>query len=293
MMKKLTATLLLGTALAMPAVAEEVDRKLDAASDGHVHVSNISGSITVKGWSRDEVEVTGELGRNVEELYFERNGDKITIKVKVPRKSKRGIESDLYIQVPEQSSLDVGTVSADIEVDEVFGDLKLNTVSGDIDADAVAADIIAGAVSGDVEVNGRREEAETRANSVSGDVTLFRVAGNIAAESVSGDIIIDEGAFDRVNMNTVNGEILFQSELRDGGKLKAETVNGSVDVEFVGRIEGRFEVDTFNGDIDNCFGPKAKRTSKYTPGWELEFVEGDGDARITISTLNGDVTICR
>ncbi len=292
-MKKLTATLLLGTALTMPAMAEEVDRKLDAASDGHVHISNISGSISVQGWSRNEVEVTGELGRNVEELYFERNGDKITIKVKVPRKSSRGIETDLYIQVPEQSSIDVGTVSADIEVDEVFGDLKLNTVSGDIDADAVAADVTAGAVSGDVEVNGSREEAETRANSVSGDVTLFRVAGNIAAESVSGDIIIDEGAFDRVDMNTVNGEILFQSELRDDGKLKAETVNGSVDIEFVGRIEGRFEIDTFNGDIDNCFGPKAKRTSKYTPGWELEFVEGDGDARITISTLNGDVTICR
>ena len=293
MMKKLTAILLLGTALAMPAVAEEVDRKLDAASDGHVDVSNISGSIAVKGWSRDEVEVTGELGRNVEELIFKRDGDKITIKVKVPRKSSRGIESDLYIQVPEQSSIDVGTVSADIEVDEVFGDLKLNTVSGDIDAEAVAADVTAAAVSGDVEVNGSRKEGETRANSVSGDVTLFRVAGDVAAESVSGDIIIDEGAFDRVSMNTVNGEILFQSELRDGGELKAETVNGSVDVEFVGDIEGRFEVDTFNGDIDNCFGPKAQRTSKYTPGWELEFVEGDGDARITISTLNGDVTICR
>lgn len=292
-MKKLSAILLLGTALAMPAMAEEVNRKLEAAPDGHVHISNISGSISVKGWSRDAVEVTGELGRNVEELVFERSGDKITIRVKVPRKSSRGIESDLYIQVPEQSSLDVGTVSADIEVDEVFGDQNLSTVSGDIEADAVAADITAVAVSGDVEVNGDRKEAETRANSVSGDVTLFRVAGDIAAESVSGDIIIDEGAFDRVNMNTVNGEILFQSELRDGGKLKAETVNGSVDIEFVGKIEGRFEVDTFNGDIDNCFGPKAKRTSKYTPGWELEFTEGDGDARITITTLNGDVTICR
>ena len=292
-MKKLSAILLLGTALAMPAMAEEVNRKLEAAPDGHVHISNISGSISVKGWSRDAVEVTGELGRNVEELVFERSGDKITIRVKVPRKSSRGIESDLYIQVPEQSSLDVGTVSADIEVDEVFGDQNLSTVSGDIEADAVAADITAVAVSGDVEVNGDRKEAETRANSVSGDVTLFRVAGDIAAESVSGDIIIDEGAFDRVNMNTVNGEILFQSELRDGGKLKAETVNGSVDIEFVGKIEGRFEVDTFNGDIDNCFGPKAKRTSKYTPGWELEFVEGNGDARITITTLNGDVTICR
>ena len=174
-----------------------------------------------------------------------------------------------------------------------LGRLEISTVSGDIDTESVSADVTAGAVSGDVEVTGDRTEAETRANSVSGDVTLFRVAGNVAAESVSGDIIIDEGSFDRVNMNTVNGEILFQSELRDGGKLKAETVNGSVDVEFVGKVEGRFDIDTFNGDIDNCFGPKPQRTSKYTPGWELEFEEGDGDARITISTLNGDITLCR
>ena len=292
-MKRTHVILLLGTTLAVPAMAEEIDRSLDAASDGHVDVSNISGSVSIEGWSRDSVKVTGELGRNVEELIFERSGDKIEIKVKVPRKSGRGIESDLYIQIPEQSSVDVGTVSADIEVDGVFGDQKLNTVSGDIDADSVSADVIAGAVSGDVEVNGEGKDGETRANSVSGDVTLFRVAGNIAAESVSGDIIIDEGSFDRVNMNTVNGEILFQSELRDGGKLKAETVNGSVDVEFVGNVEGRFDIDTFNGDIDNCFGPKAQRTSKYTPGWELEFEEGDGDARVTISTLNGDVTLCR
>lgn len=292
-MKRLNAILLLGTALAMPAMAEEVDRALDAAPEGHVDVSNIAGSIAIKGWSREQVEVTGELGRNVEELIFERSGDKITVKVKVPRKSSRGIASDLYIQVPEQNSVDVGTVSADIEIEDVFGDLKLNTVSGDIDAEAVAADVTASAVSGDIEVNGDRREAVTRANSVSGDVMLYRLAGNVAAESVSGDIVIDEGAFDRVSMNTVNGEIIFRSELRGDGKLKAETVNGSVDIEFAGDVEGRFEIDTFNGDIDNCFGPKAKRTSKYTPGWELEFVEGDGDARITISTLNGDVTLCR
>ncbi len=292
-MKKRIAIVLIGTTLVLPAMAEDIDRSLDAASDGHVDVSNISGSVSILGWSRNEVEVTGELGRNVEELIFVRNGDKITIKVKVPRKSGRGIETDLHIQVPENSSIDVGTVSADIEVEDVFGEQRLNTVSGDIETETVMADVTAGAVSGDVEVSGDRKEADTRANSVSGDVTLFRVAGDVSAESVSGDIIIDEGSFDRVGMNTVNGEILFRSELRDDGKLKAETVNGSVVMKFEGEISGRFEIDTFNGDIDNCFGPKAKRTSKYTPGWELEFEEGDGDARITVSTLNGDVMICR
>ncbi len=292
MMKRLTV-IVLSTLLAMPAVADEVDRRLDAAPDGEVYVSNISGSITINGWSRNEVEVTGEIGRNVEELIFERDGDKITVKVKVPRNSGRGIESDLNIQVPEGSSIDVGTVSADIEVEDVKGEQKLNTVSGDIDTEGGQSDISAGAVSGDIEVSGQRQEAETRVNSVSGDVTLFRVAGTVSAESVSGDVIVDEGSFDRVGLNTVNGEILFRGQLRDGGKLKAETVNGSVDLEFSGDVSGRFEVDTFNGDIDNCFGPKPERTSKYTPGWEWSHEDDKGDARVDVSTLNGDVTICR
>jgi DUF4097 and DUF4098 domain-containing protein YvlB len=292
MMKRLIA-FVLSTLLAMPVLAEEVHKTLDAASDGEVYVSNISGSITINGWSRNEVEVSGEIGRNVEELIVERDGNKITIKVKVPRNSGRGIESDLVIQVPEGSSIDVGTVSADIEVEDVRGEQKLNTVSGDIDTEGGKSDISAGAVSGDIEVNGERQEAETRANTVSGDVTLFRVAGTVSAESVSGDVIIDEGSFDRVGLNTVNGEILFQGQLRDGGKLKAETVNGSVDLDFAGGVSGRFEVDTFNGDIDNCFGPKPERTSKYTPGWEWSHQDSDGDARVNVSTLNGDVTICR
>jgi len=291
-MKRMTV-LVLSTLLAMPVVAEEVDRTLDAAADGQVYVSNISGSITINGWSRNEVEVTGEIGRNVEELIFEREGDKITIKVKVPRNGGRGIDSDLEIQVPQGNSIDVGTVSADIEVEDVRGEQKLNTVSGDIDTEGGQSDISAGAVSGDIEVNGQRQEAETRANSVSGDVTLFRVAGTVSAESVSGDVIVNEGSFDRVGLSTVNGELFFEAELRDGGKLNAETVNGNVDLKFVGDVEGRFEVDTFNGDIDNCFGVKPERTSKYTPGWEWSHEDSDGNARIDVSTLNGDVTICR
>jgi len=290
-MKKLTV-ILLGALFAMPVLAEEVDETLDAAADGHVHVSNIAGEITISGWSRNEVEVTGELGRNVEKLIFERDGDKVTIKVKVPKKGGRGIDSDLHIQVPQNSSIDVGTVSADIDVKEVRGEQELNTVSGDVSTEAADSDVSAESVSGDVEVSGQGKDTETHAGTVSGDVTLFRGGGIVAAESVSGDVIVDEGSFERASLGTVNGEILFHADLRDGGKLTAETVNGSVDLEFTDKVGGRYDVDTFNGDISNCYGPKAERTSKYTPGWELSFQEGDGDARITVSTLNGDISIC-
>jgi len=291
-MKRLTVVVL-GMLLAAPVMAEEVDRTLDAASDGRVHISNIAGAVTIDGWSRDQVQVTGALGRNVEELIFERDGDKVTIKVKVPKKSGRGIESDLYIQVPQASSIDVSTVSADIEVMKVTGEQSLGTVSGDIDTEGAESDISAEAVSGDIEVNGQNKVTNTRANTVSGDVQLVRVAGIADTESVSGDVMITDGSFERIDMSTVNGDLMFRSALQAGGKLTAETVNGSVDIEFTDDVSGRFDIDTFNGDIDNCFGPKPERTSKYTPGLELSFQEGDGDARVNISTLNGDVSICR
>lgn len=284
---------LTGSLLALPVLAVEVNETLDAAADGHVEISNISGEVEVVGWSRSAVEVTGELGKNVEELIFEREGDRITIKVKVPRKNSRSIASDLYIRVPEKSSIDVGTVSADIDVESVIGKLRLHTVSGDVEAEGYEHDVSCESVSGDIEIAGTGKDVEVRAGSVSGDVTVFRSAGEVKLETVSGDIVIDEGSFDRVSLEAVNGDLVFQSALRNGGRLTAEAVNGDIDVDFVGDVSAEFEIDTFNGSIDNCFGPKAQRTSKYAPGLELVFTEGDGSGRVSMSTLNGDMRVCK
>jgi DUF4097 and DUF4098 domain-containing protein YvlB len=292
MMKKLISATL-ACLLAATVFAEEVNRTIDAASDGHINVSNIAGEITVNGWTRDEVEVTGTLGRNVEELIVERSGDKITIKVKVPKRGGRGIDSELFISVPEGSSLDVGTVSADIDVTNISGEQSLHTVSGDVTTEHAGGDMSAESVSGDVEISGDNGVGEISASTVSGDVSLYRVSGKVEAGSVSGDVILDEGSFSRAELGTVNGEIVFQGELQKGGRLDIETVNGSVDVNFAGDVSAKFSVNTFNGKIDSCFGPKAERTSKYAPGWELEFSEGGGDGRVEISTMNGRVEICQ
>ena len=290
-MNRLISTIL-ACLISVTVFAEEVERTVDASADGHVDVSNISGSVKVTGWSQNAVKVTGTLGRNVEELIVERDGDKVLIKVKVPKRSGRGIESDLNINVPQNSSVDIGTVSADIDVIDVNGEQGLHTVSGDVNTEHSGADIVAESVSGDVEVTGDNADGEVKGSSVSGDVRLIRIAGNVEVESVSGDVAVDEGSFDRANLETVTGELSFEGELRKGGKLTIDTVNGDVDVEFSGDVSAKFDVDTFNGDIRSCFGPKAERTSKHAPGWELEFTEGGGDGRVSISTLNGDVSIC-
>lgn len=272
--------------------ARDVDETVDAASDGHVDIINISGSIEVYGWSKSSVEVTGELGEKVEELVLERNGDKVLVKVKVPRNNSNNISSDLTIRVPAGSSIDVSTVSADITSEDVNGEQRLHTVSGDVEVEVSGSDVSAESVSGDVDVTGDGSDIEVAANTVSGDVTVIDASGAVSAEVVSGDVLVRGGSFDRATLNSVNGEVIFQADLRDDGKLTIETVNGDVDVQFGGDVEGRFDVETFNGDITNCFGPKPERTSKYTPGLELSYTVGDGGGRVIISTLNGDIDLC-
>jgi len=289
---KRNLVLVLGGLLVSPVVAEEVDKSMDADATGHVDIYNTSGNIEVSGWSRNSVQVTGELGDDVEELIFERDGDHILIKVKVPRRHGRDIDADILVRVPEDSSIDVSGVSADIEVAGVNGEQSLQTVSGDVEASGISGDLEAASVSGDVEVEGTGAEAETSAGTVSGDVIARGLSGNLEAESVSGDVIVDGGAFDRVYFETVNGDLNFSAELLRGGKLAAESVNGDVDIEFDGDVSASFDLESFNGDIINCFGPEPQRTSRYAPGLELSFTVGDGDGRVIIETLNGDIHIC-
>lgn len=295
-MKKLAIVSLL-TLAASQAAARDVDSRLDAADDGRVNVSNLSGSITVEGWSRSEVHVTGTIDDDVEEFIFERDGREVTIKVKAPdrRWGHKDVSAELKIRVPQDSSLDIGTVSADIEVSGVRGEQELQAVSGDITTEAFSSDISAGTVSGDVEVesaNGR-SVGEWELSSVSGDVTAEGLSGSLSAEVVSGDIEIIDGTFRRIRAETVSGDILLLGALEDGGRIDMESVNGSIEIRFTGPLSARFDIETFNGRIKNCFGPKPERTSKYAPGLEVSFKEGAGEGRVSLSTLNGSIEVCK
>lgn len=287
------STFVVMSAFAGIAMADDVDRTLDADANGTVIINNTSGMVDVRGWSRDEVRVEGDLGGGVDELHFERNGGTITIMVKTPRSHHRSISSDLEISVPEQSSIEVVTVSADIEVHDVKGIQRLQSVSGDVESEAYGADVQIGTVSGDVGLEGDDEDCVVELNTVSGDIDAQNLSGEVKANSVSGDVVLIESSFRRARMQTTNGDIVFNAELQEKGRLDVETINGEVDITLQGRVDARFDIETFNGDIDNCFGPEPVRTSKYTPGSELRFTEGEGSGRVTINTLNGDLRLCK
>jgi DUF4097 and DUF4098 domain-containing protein YvlB len=285
-----------GLLLAASVNAEEINETLDASADGTVEIYNTSGSVTVEGWSRNAVEVTGTLGEEVEEFIFERKGDTVVVKVKpIQGKSSGGRSTSSYITVlaPQKSRIDVATISAEIDVEGIEGEQELQSVSGRISTNAFAAEVEAETVSGSIDIVGSNMESETELATVSGGISARDMAGTIDLESVNGRLEVGGGSFSDAALETVNGRIEFKSNLRDGGDLDIETVNGKVVVDFIGSLSAEIDVNTFNGRIKNCFGPKPERTSKYAPGWELSFTEGGGDGSVSIATLNGGVTLCK
>jgi DUF4097 and DUF4098 domain-containing protein YvlB len=293
---KVTTKILLAAGLtvllAEAAAAERVDRRIDAAGDAIVTIQNTAGSVEIRGWSRNEVEVKGDLGRDVEELLLERDGKEVRIEVRAPRGNNVRIGSDLEIRVPQGSSVEVSGVSNDIDIADVRGDLRLSVVSGDIDAEGSEGDIEIETVSGDVQVEGRGQEGDHRFNTVSGDIDVQNISGDLAMESVSGDLVLVDGTFRRVSLNTTSGDVIFRAGLAGDGRLDVETINGDLDINFADEVAARFDIETFNGEIRNCFGPEPVRTSRYTPGSELKFTAGGGSGRVTIRTLNGDLRLC-
>lgn len=294
---KTTVKVLLAAALTLllmqSAAAERVDRRLDAPSDAVVTVQNTAGSLLIRGWSRNEVEVKADLGRDVEELIVERSGKDIRIEVRAPRKNNRRISSDLEIRVPEGSSVNASGVSTDIDMFDVRGDIRMSVVSGDVTVRGFGSDIEVSTVSGDIEAEGRGQVSDARFNTVSGDIDVQSVSGGVSMTSVSGDLAVLDGAFERAKFNTTSGDIVYDAGLEGNGRLDIDTVNGDLDIRFRGDVSARFDIETFNGDIRNCFGPEPQRTSRYTPGRELSFTEGGGGSRVTIKTLNGNVNLCR
>ncbi|MBA2239038.1 MAG: DUF4097 family beta strand repeat protein [Lysobacter sp.] len=295
----LVATLTLlaaGTALA----ATPINETRALSPDGRLEIDNLKGLIEVRAWDRPEVSIRGSLGEGVEKLEISGDRDNLSIRVKYPRRgSGRGFMSgtdrseptELRLMVPLRASLNIDSVSADVDVSGVAsGSLSINSVSGDVVVAAAPSRAEIDSVSGDVRLtlNSRKVSVE----SVSGDVSLKgRLDGEVSAESVSGDVVVgtNGGQLRRFTGSTVSGDMRIETALARGGRISLQTVSGDLDLHMPAALSTNVRGESFSGDL-SAPGARINRP-RHGPGSSFEHRYGSGDGDIEMETFSGDARL--
>lgn len=290
------ALLAAGLLAAAPAALAQqtITKNAKVAPDVTVEVTNVQGSVEFTAWDKNEVDLVAELESSKDELEYEATDRYVRIEVRRPHGKYHSDEDDatLTLRVPKGARIIADTVSADIGVTGVRGEQSLQSVSGEVRSQAFDAPVKATAVSGEIVITGNSGKSAVSTENVSGTSTVSGIRGSYDGEVVSGEIHATVAAADRIELNSVSGDIDLSVELGPTSRLDLESVSGTIGVRVKPPVNADFDIESFSGDIENCFGQKARDTSKYTPGSELNFTQGSGGARIEIQTLSGEISVC-
>ena len=306
---------------------EQIDQTVPTNATGQVEITNISGSIRVTAWDRNEIRITGTLGRGTERLAVEGGRDRTVIRVVIPNNSRNVRDTELEVRVPARKDVTARGVSADVEVEGITGSvsasstsgdvsvtgsprqLNANSTSGDLELDVNTTTLRANTTSGNIVIDGRVQQSisvnstsgdveitatvpEISSETVSGSLSIAGVSRRASASTVSGSVTIEDSRVQILSLESVSGEISFSGDLLPGAAVKAESHSGSVRLELPSNVAVDFKLNTFSGDIDNEFGPAAQRTSRYGPGRELNFSTGRNGV-VDLRTFSGSIYLER
>jgi len=275
----------------------QVHEEREADPGAVIEVANVSGRLTIKGWDRKALEVTGTLGDEVERLEISGNAQRLEVRVILPKRSIRGdCDADLELHLPRAADLELSTVSADITVSDFAGELQAESVSGDVGVAGQMKGIEIEVVSGEVTLAGQAPKVHIEA--ISSDVHLEHLAPEprteLAVETVSGDIIVS-GTLAGCELESVSGDLLFDGDLVADGVYDLTSHSGDVHLLLQADADARFDLSTFSGELTGTLVTEMteRRHSRSAPGEELDFTLGAGRARVRVETFSGDVEIER
>lgn len=279
--------------IAASASEDTIDRTVKAHPRGEVVISNVAGNVDVRGWDRDEVQVTGHIDEDIERVDVESSEGRTIVKVIYPRGSSHGSEAEIEIQVPRGSSVEVSAVSADVSSRGVLGTQRLKTVSGEITAEVTGDNSELKSVSGDITVRGGGKPAALRVSSVSGNVDLSHAAGKLDVVTVSGDARLDVTDANEIRGRTTSGGFDLRARLARDARVEVEAVSGEISLRVSSPNGLSTEIETFSGEIHGCLAEgKVQRVSQYGPGHRLNIRTVETGAHVRAKTLSGDIEIC-
>jgi DUF4097 and DUF4098 domain-containing protein YvlB len=286
---------------------ERFSQQFDIGAEGSFTLSNVSGDIVVRAGSGSQVEVEAvkrvhrsrgdqDASRQLEavEIQVTHSGNRVRINTRYGDRDERGgrdinVSVDYQVTVPSGTEVSVKSVSGNVDVEGVRGELEAESVSGEVTVTQAEQLLLAKSVSGNVKVISASGARALEISSVSGDVESRNLrARELRLNSVSGDVEVGDASCERAELNTVSGDVRYSGTLAASGRYEFKSHSGDVRITIPGDVGFELEAQSFSGEIESDFSLTVHSIRRER---KVSGVFGDGSAFINATTFSGDITI--
>jgi DUF4097 and DUF4098 domain-containing protein YvlB len=275
---------------------EDFRQEHSLAPGGTVALEGFNGSIEIRSWEKDAVEINGTKYATSSErlkqirIDIDAQKDRITIRADRPAARRGGAGVRFVLRVPRRVELsDIRTSNGSIRVEDIEGTARLRTSNGSLRLARIRGNVRAETSNASIELRDLAGAvyARTSNGGIRGEVVRGSFEGVTSNSSI--EIRLREmDANQPVRLESSNGRI--DVTLDAVREVRASTSNASIQVRLPAGANANVRAQTSNSSIQTDFDVVASGRLSRTA---LEGRIGSGGPLIDLSTSNGSIRITR
>ncbi|HEY9854865.1 MAG TPA: DUF4097 family beta strand repeat-containing protein [Stenomitos sp.] len=275
----------------------------DLADITCLEVQNVHGTVRVIGEDRSNVsiQVVANIPGETQEAaqsYFanhpatlQREGGQLRLAAPTLLSTNKALgffqrhRYDFECRVPRHLLPLVSNVSGDVHLDglQFKGNGRIKTISGDLRVHGVSGDLDLNTVSGDIALDGMQGNADMK--TVSGDLSLRDGVTSGSLSTVSGDIEVGARLSGELRLKTISGDIELRVETTY--PISANSTSGDLNVQLLSGSSGYVDASTRSGDLQLGLALEEALLGKRHAKGKL----AGGTAPISLSSVSGDIEL--
>lgn len=288
-----------------PEATETFSRTIRLGRGGTFDLQHVAGNIVLEGGGGDDVridaikrvrhrvEATARAALPEVRIDVIERGATVEVRTSQPRRGNFVSAVDYTVALPSGANVIVRTVSGDVQVTNINGELRAQSVSGNVTAASVRRVREVRSTSGTVDISDG-ESDELTAHTLSGDVLVRNLKARVLnLQTVTGDVRLSGVEVDRARLESMSGDLEYAGRLARSGRYEFQTHSGDIRVTPSGNPGFDFQARSFSGDVRSDYALKLLQGDSRRPNEALHGTVGDASAAVTAQSFSGDILILK
>ncbi len=300
-----------------PEQIDKVSQTIKVGDGAALDLSHLAGDVRVTGGAGSEIRIDAtkrvrhrneaEAKRLLDLLRVDINNfnGRVEVRTIYPRRSGSGRNSmsasvDYVIAVPAGATVAVKSISGDLTIANVRGEVRAEAISGNVNITNTPNVALAKTVSGDVVARDIGTQTALVLGTVSGNVIGSGLkVRTLDAGTVSGDVRLSGSQIERLEAKSLSGNIEFDAPLTKNGRYEFTSHSGDVRIILSGNTGFELDADTFSGNVRSDVPITLRAVGQTRPGERrsspraIRGSYGDASAILSVRSHSGSVVITK